>query len=269
MEAGNLPIMDPSKSVSEYLRASPVDAISPPAYTYDTPGSQLLDCFFPVTTTLLHVNGAHSSVVAQIIKELDAPIEMIVLSPDDLRGKSFRKINPAGTVPVLILPNDRAFTEAGAIITHLLENYDVPHYRLTPDPRLDPDARGAYHQLFFYALSYVLPLCTYRLQKITSTSVSSASSASRERFKELWLEEVGPYLEAQLEDSHGLVEKSRLSAVDFLVLAGVNDLMLLNEGLLDNFPNLNRWYQVLTGRESFQDAYFTASFSSINATIAP
>ncbi len=65
-----------------------------------------------------------------VLAELGIAHEMIWLSPEERRGP-YRKINPLGYVPTLVLPDGRLVFESSAIVVHLTDT--VPH-DLAPRP---------------------------------------------------------------------------------------------------------------------------------------
>ncbi|KAH3499704.1 hypothetical protein KXW24_001081 [Aspergillus fumigatus] len=79
-------------------------------------------------TLYSHPLGPNPWKVAIILSALDLPYSTIMVDFKDVKKSPFIDINPNGRLPALIDPNKGiTLWESGAIITYLIEVYDVDH----------------------------------------------------------------------------------------------------------------------------------------------
>lgn len=86
-------------------------------------------------TYVLHGDiGSGSSVVEMALAEIGAPVELreVPLSGDAQLAAEYRRINPMGRIPTLILPDGTVMTETLAILPHLADAH--PEADLLPPP---------------------------------------------------------------------------------------------------------------------------------------
>ncbi|NKC17350.1 glutathione S-transferase [Pseudoalteromonas sp. S4498] len=89
--------------------------------------------------TLYYMTGACSLATQIILREINADFELV--NKDSVAD--FKKLNPVGTVPVLVQGNE-TYTEGAAIILHLLENHSN---KLLPES--GPQRKQAIENLLF------------------------------------------------------------------------------------------------------------------------
>lgn len=103
-----------------------------------------------------------------------APYEKIAVDWDakEQHGAAFRKLNPMGQIPVLILPDGTLMTESAAMAQHLADRF--PEARLAPAP--GSAARAVFDRwLFFLAVNaYGADLRYYYPDRFTSDPVGVA-----------------------------------------------------------------------------------------------
>jgi GST-like protein len=69
--------------------------------------------------------GSGAAMVEAALAEAGAPYEFvgIDLDTDEQRGAEFRKLNPAGKIPALMLPSGAVITESGAMLITIAERF--------------------------------------------------------------------------------------------------------------------------------------------------
>lgn len=85
--------------------------------------------------------GSGSSTVEMALAEIGAPVELrdVPLSSDSQLATEYRRLNPMGRVPTLLLPDGTVMTETLAILPHLADAH--PDAALLPPPGSPDRAR--------------------------------------------------------------------------------------------------------------------------------
>src|SRR5256885_9843581 len=77
--------------------------------------------------------NAGSLAVQIVLEEIGAPYELLWVGRTPAELETFRRINPAGKVPALVLPDGTAVFESAAILIHLTNAHpDRKSTRLNP-----------------------------------------------------------------------------------------------------------------------------------------
>ncbi len=218
---------------------------------------------------MYHVPRTISSPIVQAILELnllDHPIRVETLTFADLKSASHLAINPMGTSPAFTSPGPIVMWESGAVMTHILETYDVHHQLHPPPPPLSSSSssstkeedhaqrilRAKYLQLQQYLIATVYPFIaslyihTFKPQdEQDATYVAQASDK--------WRTLLGPTLATWLGDGPYFLG-STLSAIDLIVTKPLTNVHAMNM-LQDDFPTLYQLYQRVTELPSYARAY--------------
>lgn len=91
----------------------------------------------------LYIGPGSSSMAPHIaLREAGAEFELVPLSMGkrETRGAEYRKLNPAGKVPTLLLDSGEPLTEVLAILWYIARRY--PDAKLLPDGGLDAEAQA-------------------------------------------------------------------------------------------------------------------------------
>jgi glutathione S-transferase len=109
-----------------------------------------------------------------VLEEIGAPYELLWVGRSPADVEAFRKINPAGKIPALILPDGTAISESAAIVIHLAEAH--PEAALAPPTGTTGHARFLQWMVFLSANVYETALRCYYPERY-STSGSAAADA--------------------------------------------------------------------------------------------
>ena len=144
-----------------------------------------------------------------LLEEMEAPYTNIWMTPDQVRGSDFRKVNPLGMVPALGLADGRVLFESAAIVSFLVAAH--------ADKRLSPPLGSADYGEFMSLLHFM----STELYPATNLSISAGAYAetpeqeaiiaakARERADECWL-----FLETRLAASGPWLMGRDYSALD-------------------------------------------------------
>jgi glutathione S-transferase len=150
-----------------------------------------------------------------VLEEIGAPYELVWVgrSPTDIEG--FRRINPTGKVPALILPDGTPISESAAILIHLAGTH--PEAALAPPAGTTEHARFLQWMVFLSSNVYETVLRCYYPERYSTSGAAGAGAIKNQalldydRHLALIHETLSPY-----------VLSERLSAADFYLhmLAG-------------------------------------------------
>lgn len=151
--------------------------------------------------------GAGSLAPQILLEEIGAPYELIWFGKTAAELEALRRVNPAGKIPCLVLPDGTAVAESAAILIHLTNAH--PGAGLAPPPGSSAHARFLQWMVFLSANLYEAVLRYYYSERY-STSGAEAAPAIKARA----LADCG----AHLEQVHGALSPyllgDRLSAAD-------------------------------------------------------
>jgi glutathione S-transferase len=91
--------------------------------------------------------NAGSLAVQIVLEEIGAPYRINWVSKAEQEVEAFRRVNPAGKIPALILPDGTAVNESAAILIHLTAAH--------PAAQLAPPAGSAAHARFLQWMIYL------------------------------------------------------------------------------------------------------------------
>jgi len=186
--------------------------------------------------------SSNSLRVSLYLKEKGLPFETkeIDLFQKENKTEEFKKINPRQQVPVLI-DGDIIIHESVAIIEYLEHSYKG-NIKLLPD-----DKKEQAHALEL--------ICEYH-QKLDTKSMFGSVAFQKMKKEDLkdkiiaWNQELS-FWEDHLKGRDYFL--SHLSIVDFIVLPNFWVASLLGKKY-DKYPNLNKWFQHMTNRDSFKES---------------
>lgn len=210
--------------------------------------------------TLYHVPKTISSPIVQVLLDLDlagGAVRIETLGFADLKSPEHLARNPMGTSPTFVdARNGISIWESGAVLTYLLETYDVPAYALHPNPATaPPKERADFWHLQQFVLATVYPfvasLSVHVLLKPTEEQDAGYVASARDTFRT----RMGPVLADALGGSKFFLGRTdRPSAIDYLVAKPLSNADAM--GLLDTFPTLRAHFQTMRCLPSFAKAYY-------------
>jgi glutathione S-transferase len=200
--------------------------------------------------------SSSSRFIRLILSEYGLPVELVEEQPWELRG-DFIKLNPAGTLPILVDDNMRVLCGATVISEFIDETTGI----LKRDKRLlaeDPFQRAEIRRLTEWFLvkmeaDVTKPLVRERVFKLQmpptlgggapdSKILRLARGNIRQHMKYIsWLASTRSYLAG-----------SRLSYADLAAAAALSELDYLGEITWADSPQARDWYQRIKSRPSFR-----------------
>ncbi len=151
--------------------------------------------------------NAGSLAVQIVLEEIGAPYHLHWVERTPAALEAYRRINPAGKVPALVLPDGTAVSESAAILTYLASAY--------PAAQLAPVVGSAAHARFLQWMVF-LSANVYEtaLRYFYAGRYSSAGAAAEAGIQEQALQDYSRQLEAVHEVLAPYVLGSAYSAVD-------------------------------------------------------
>src|SRR6185369_5851314 len=107
-----------------------------------------------------------------VLEEIGAPYEMIWVSKSPADVAILRKVNPAGKVPALVLPDGTSVFESAAILIHLTHAY--PAANLAPPAGSTAHARFLQWMLFLSSSVYESCLRSYYAERYSTSGPDAA-----------------------------------------------------------------------------------------------
>lgn len=209
--------------------------------------------------TLYHVPKTISSPIVQILIEIGAINDVKVEKKTfpSIKEPDYLAINPMGTSPTLTdADRDIVMYESGAILSYLLEEYDVKHefhppVGSTPEERT---RRASYLFLQTYILATVYPFVA-SLFIHTLQPEENQDAAYLEVAKSKWRTLLGPTLTIWMDKTEGdyFLGGNSLSAIDLLICKPLNNANSMGE--LEQFPRLKQLFDKVRVLPSFGKAY--------------
>ncbi|HXY96618.1 MAG TPA: glutathione S-transferase family protein [Steroidobacteraceae bacterium] len=151
--------------------------------------------------------GAGSLAPQIVLEEIGAAYELrwFGRTPADL--EALLRINPAGKIPVLMLPDGTTVTESAAILIHLTDAH--PQAGLAPPPGSAAHARFLQWMVYLSANLYEAVLRYYYCERYASTAAAAAPAIKAQA-----LRDYGAHLERIHGELSPYVLGDRLSAAD-------------------------------------------------------
>ena len=122
--------------------------------------------------------NAGSLAVQIVLEEIGEPYELLWVERTPEALEAYRRINPAGKVPALVLPDGTPVCESAAILTYLASAYPAAH--LAPDAGSAAHARFLQWMVFLSANVYETALRYYYAERY-STAGAAAQAGIQER----------------------------------------------------------------------------------------
>lgn len=193
--------------------------------------------------TLYGRSGSGSDIVRMLLEEIAAPYDFVTVSRDAAEADKYRRINPTGKVPALVLPRGLAMFESAAICLHLATAH--PEARLAPSPGTLEHARLL--QWMFY-LSANLYECALRIYY--AARYSRGGEGAAEDIKQQAIEDFPRLVSIIVPALSPYVLGAEISAVDYYLYVVGGWYPHGREPLHRNWPALARHTQLLAARPS-------------------
>lgn len=203
-----------------------------------------------------HTMSSASRFIRLVLGEYGLPVELKEEQPWEMR-KDFIKLNPAGTLPVLVDDNMRVLCGASVIAEFLDETSGI----LKRDKRLlaeDPFQRAEIRRLVEWFLvkmeaDVTKPLVRERIFKLQMppTLGGGAPDSKILRMARGNIREHLKYI-SWLAGSRSYLAGSRLSYADLAAAAALSELDYLGEITWAEAPQARDWYQRIKSRPSFR-----------------
>ena len=113
--------------------------------------------------------GSHA--VQMVLEEIGAPYELIWVSKSPADLEAYRRVNPAGKIPALVLPDGTAVSESAAILIYLSGAH--PAARLAPPAGTTEHARFLQWMVFLSANVYETALRCYFPERYTHDATAA------------------------------------------------------------------------------------------------
>src|SRR4030088_585089 len=142
--------------------------------------------------------NAGSLAVQIVLEEIGAPYELLWVGRTAAELEAFRRINPAGKVPALVLPDGTPVFESAAILIHLTHAH--PAANLAPPAGTTAHARFLQWMLFLSSSVYESVLRSYYPERystngqIAATQIKQQAVADYARYLELIHSALSPYV---------------------------------------------------------------------------
>jgi glutathione S-transferase len=117
--------------------------------------------------------NAGSLAVQIVLEEIGAPYELLWVGRTAAELEAFRRINPAGKVPALVLPDGTPVFESAAILIHLSNAH--PSADLAPVPGSTAHARFLQWMLFLSSNVYEAVLRIYYSERYSTVGTAGAA----------------------------------------------------------------------------------------------
>lgn len=117
--------------------------------------------------------NAGSLAVQMVLEEIGAPYQLVFVGKSPAELESYRRINPSGKVPALLLPDGTAVAESAAILIHLCHAH--PAAALAPPPGSAAHARFLQWMVFLAANVYEAALRCYYTERYSSAGAAAAA----------------------------------------------------------------------------------------------
>jgi len=108
-----------------------------------------------------------------VLEEIGAPYELIWVGREPAAIEAFRRINPAGKVPALVLPDGTPVFESAAILLHLTNTH--PKANLSPAAGTTDHARFLQWMVFLSANVYEAALRSYYPERYSAAGAAAAA----------------------------------------------------------------------------------------------
>jgi glutathione S-transferase len=193
--------------------------------------------------TLYGRTGSGSDIIRMLLEEIGAPYEFVSVGREPADVENYRRVNPTGKVPALVLPQGLAMFESAAICLHLAASH--PEARLAPATGTLENARLLQWMVYLSANLYECALRIYYAARYSRAGESAAEGiklqASEDFVKilDVMIPALSPYLLG-----------GEISAADFYLYVVAGWYADGREPLHRKWPALARHSQLLAARPS-------------------
>jgi len=122
--------------------------------------------------TLYGRAGSGSDIIRMLLEEIGAPYDLIAVGRDLAEVERYRRVNPTGKIPTLVLPQGLAMFESAAICVHLAALHSEA--RLAPPPATPEHARFLQWMIYLSANLYECALRIYYSERYSLGGESAA-----------------------------------------------------------------------------------------------
>ena len=151
--------------------------------------------------------GAGSLAPQIVLEEIGAAYELLWFSRSSADLEALRRLNPAGKIPALTLPDGTTVTESAAILIHLTDAH--PQAGLAPPPGSAAHARFLQWMVYLSANLYEAVLRYYYAERYATTGTAAAPVIKAQA-----LRDYGAHLERLHGELSPYVLGDKLSAAD-------------------------------------------------------
>lgn len=124
--------------------------------------------------TLYGRQGSGSLAIQVALEEIGAPYDRIWITGEAAAAAEFRRVNPTGKVPALVLPDGTVMIESAAMLIHLAIAH--PQASLAPAPGTSEHAKFLQWVVFLSANVYEAVLRVYYADRYSSRGVADAEA---------------------------------------------------------------------------------------------
>jgi glutathione S-transferase len=117
--------------------------------------------------------GAGSLAPQIVLEEVGAPYELVWVSRAAAEVETFRRVNPAGKIPLLVLPDGTRVSESAAILIHLTNAH--PAAELAPLTGTAAHARFLQWMVFLSANMYEAALRFFYAERYSAGGAAAAA----------------------------------------------------------------------------------------------
>jgi len=151
--------------------------------------------------------GAGSLAPQIVLEEIGVAYELLWFGKSPADVEALRRVNPAGKIPILTLPDGTAVTESAAILIHLTDAH--PQAGLAPAAGSSAHARFLQWMVFLSANLYEAVLRYYYCERYSTSGAAAAPAIKAQA-----LIDYGAHLERVHRELSPYVLGDRLSAAD-------------------------------------------------------
>jgi glutathione S-transferase len=123
-------------------------------------------------------SGSGSDIVRMLLEEIRAPYDFVAIGREPADVEKYRRINPTGKVPALLLPQGPVLFESAAICMHLADTH--PEARLAPERGTLEHARFLQWMVFLSANLYECALRIYYADRYSRAGKSAAEGIQQQ-----------------------------------------------------------------------------------------
>src|SRR5215831_10205745 len=117
--------------------------------------------------------NAGSLAIQIALEEIGAPYEIVWVSKAEQEVEAFRRVNPTGKIPALVLQDGTAVSESAAILIHLTAAH--PRAKLAPPAGSAAHARFLQWMLYLSANVYDTALRYYYAERYSADGAAAAA----------------------------------------------------------------------------------------------